>query len=143
MASFEEELEEYTRVTLEARELKKKEKELKARAKNLLPRLLEEFARRGWSTGPRLAGLGLPHLHKDRRARVVREGEDTSEEEWDRACDALEAAGMADVVGRRFNLNTLSAYFREWDRDGKDPPEELAGVLEFEDVYDIRVKGGS
>ena len=140
MATFEEELEEYVRLTIEARGLKERAKEIRGRTDELRPRLLAEWERRNWTTGPRLAGLGLPHLHKDRRAFVGDPERETTGEDWERACRALEAAGMGDIVQERANLNTLSAYFREWDEEGRPPPPELEGAVGFQDFFDIRVR---
>lgn len=46
--------------------------------------------------------------------------------DYDAACDGLEEAGLGDYVQRRFNVHSLSAYFRErYNEDDVIEPEEI------------------
>lgn len=55
------------------------------------------------------------------------------------AHDALIAAGLAEYASKGFNTNSVSALFREWDRDGIEPPAELRGVITTGERFSIGV----
>lgn len=80
-----------------------------------------------------------------RSIRVKNMGDDRAE-----ACAAMRAAGLSDYVAESFNLNSVSAYFREQIADRAehgevvgDPndvlPEPLRGHIELVDDYQLRV----
>jgi len=48
------------------------------------------------------------------------------------ACEALKAAGLGEFVKEGYNAQTVSAYFRELDNEGVDPPKEVADVMDFD-----------
>ena len=50
--------------------------------------------------------------------------------DYDRACDAFADAGMGEFVQRRFNVNTVSAWYREATADGESIPSALEDVLD-------------
>lgn len=69
--------------------------------------------------------------------------------DYERACDALIAAGLGEFVGRRFNTNTLSAWIREYVRDetGNYPddiqtalPQAFNGAIEARKDWSLRVR---
>ena len=71
------------------------------------------------------------------------------EGDYERACDALVEAGLAEFVGRRFNSNTLSAWVREHVRDERgDYPEQLdehlpvafLGSIKAEKKWSVRIR---
>lgn len=55
------------------------------------------------------------------------------------AYDALIAAGLGEYATRGFNSNSVSALYREWERDGAQPPPELAGVIHTGERFSIGV----
>lgn len=55
------------------------------------------------------------------------------------AHDALIKAGLTEYATRGFNTNSVSALYREWERDGTAPPPELEGVIKTGERYSVRV----
>ena len=60
--------------------------------------------------------------------------------DYDRACDALADAGMGEFVQRRFNVNTVSAWYREATADGESIPSALEDVLDVNERVSLRVR---
>ena len=121
--------------------LTKRAKALKRDIDQMQPLMVEQWMRRQWTTGPKIAGIGTPYLFREGWAKVARDGEEPTDAEKARAIAALDAAGMGDLAGRTINHQTLSARFREWERNGEDPPAELEGAFVFEKRSEIRVRG--
>jgi hypothetical protein len=61
--------------------------------------------------------------------------------DYDRACDALVAAGMSDYVQRRFNVNSMSAYVREMDKTEQPLPPEFAETITVVEKVKLRTRG--
>jgi hypothetical protein len=59
--------------------------------------------------------------------------------DYERACSALRAAGLDEFVQPRFNSNSLSAYFRELDREGRPIPAALEGAIDVAERFQLRV----
>lgn len=53
------------------------------------------------------------------------------------AYEALIAAGLDDYAQKGFNATSVSALFREWDKNGEDPPAALAGLFDVGERYQI------
>jgi len=53
-------------------------------------------------------------------------------------CKALRRCRLGDYVEETFNTNSLSAYVRERDRDGRPLPPSLAVVLDVSEVFKLR-----
>lgn len=51
------------------------------------------------------------------------------------ACEALKSAGLGDLVQERFNVQTLSSWVRERDKDGEPLPAAFAGRIEVAEVF--------
>jgi hypothetical protein len=60
--------------------------------------------------------------------------------DYDRACDAFADAGMGEFVQRRFNVNTVSAWYREATADGESIPSTLEDVLDVNERVSLRVR---
>ena len=60
--------------------------------------------------------------------------------DYDRACDAFADAGMGEFVQRRFNVNTVSAWYREATADGESIPSALEDVLDVNERVSLRVR---
>lgn len=102
----------------------------------------------------RMADLGVSRIGHDqsgmtvylrRQVRVKNMGDDRGA-----ACAALKAAGLGSFVAESFNLNTLSAYFREQlDERTKQGeivddvsalvPADLTGVIDLTEAHDLRM----
>jgi len=89
---------------------------------------------------PTITGVGTPYLFRQGWVKVVRQGERATDEEKARAIRALDEAGLGDFADRSINSQGLSARWREWEKNGEDPPAELDGVFEFEKRSEIRVR---
>ena len=59
---------------------------------------------------------------------------------YDRACDALEDAGLGGFVQRRFNSNTISAWYREKIANGENIPSALEDTLDVAEKINLRVR---
>ena len=55
-------------------------------------------------------------------------------------CRALKRCHLGDYVEETFNTNSLSAYVRELERDGRPMPPSLAKVLEVSEVFRLRTR---
>jgi len=78
------------------------------------------------------------YLHAQGWAKVV-DG-DTA-----RAVAALKADGLGDLVAEKFNTNTVSSQFREWDRDEIDVAglyPNVAAAFEVVDKIELRTRKG-
>lgn len=53
------------------------------------------------------------------------------------AHQALIAAGLEGFATTGFNATSVSALFREWDKNGEEPPAALAGVFDVAEKYAI------
>mgnify|MGYP003433410470 FL=1 len=51
------------------------------------------------------------------------------------ACEALRQAHLGDLVQERFNVQTLSSWVRERDKDGEPLPAAFAGRIEVAEVF--------
>ena len=49
---------------------------------------------------------------------------------------------LGDYVEETFNTNSLSAYVRELDREGKPLSTALAAVLDVSEVFKLRTRRG-
>ena len=55
-------------------------------------------------------------------------------------CKALKRCHLGDYVEETFNTNSLSAYIRELDREGRPLPPSLAVVLDVSEVFKLRTR---
>jgi hypothetical protein len=109
---------------------------LKPRMEQLQERILDDLAARGVKS-VHLVGIGKVSTRRDLWAKVKREGEDATDAEKRAAIEALEAAGLGDYVEPKYDSRTISRLFREWEKEGIDPPEELTGSWEAEPSYKL------
>lgn len=150
---------EYTRTTLRKRRLDAYKKKLNERLAELEQQVLDELAERG-ERGFKHDGTGKTvSITQQVWARIAKTGDDTTPEDRERAADALVAAGLGDYVQRGFNVQSLSAYFREqvnaWlDEQAQLPaherqplnidrflPEPLKGAIDLTNNPTLSVRG--
>jgi hypothetical protein len=168
--SYDNPTDELIRTTLEKRALEQAVRRLNGRIADLDQQVVEELIERG-DTGGKHAGTGASyHVGSKLYARLVVErlGVDPSalskpEADVHRATAkvaagaALIEAGLGDFIRPDFNLNTLSAYFREQIKEYRETqlalpehervpkaaseflPEELRGLIELDDTPTITV----
>lgn len=117
-------------LTVRKRELEAQAKELAREIQELEESLLEQFGEAGISS-VRAEG-GTVSLSRQLWATCA-------DGDYSRACAALHAAGLDEFVQPRFNSNTLSAYFRELDRDGRPIPKALEGAIDVAERFSLRV----
>jgi hypothetical protein len=55
-------------------------------------------------------------------------------------CKALKHCRLGDYVEETFNVNSLSAYIRELDREGQAVPDVLASVLDVNEIFKLRTR---
>lgn len=89
--------------------------------------LLEAFANE-----PALGGLKVDGYTIYSRRQLYANAKDKPA-----AYEALIAAGLEEFAQTTFNATSVSALFREWDKNGEQPPAALAGVFEVGEVYRI------
>lgn len=70
---------------------------------------------------------GGPTVYRERQlwAGVPEPEQEGATRDYDAACDALEEAGLGEYVQRRFNVQSLSSYFRELERQEDERRREL------------------
>ena len=107
---------------------------LKQQIADLQPGLKDDFAREGVNS-INLDGVTV-YLHRALWARPA-QGQTTQQ-----LADALKSCGLQDFVHETCNLNTLSAYLRELERNGQPMPEDLVGILNLEEVFTVRATKG-
>jgi hypothetical protein len=117
-------------LTMKKRALEAEAKEVAAEIAEIEESLLEQFGEAGISS-VRAEG-GTVSMSRQLWA-TCREGN------YERACAALRAAGLDEFVQPRFNANSLSAYFRELDREGKPIPAEIDGAIDLAERFSLRV----
>lgn len=88
--------------------------------------VLEALARMEVKNAP-LAGGPTVFQERTLWAGTAMETDDT-DAAYDAACDALEAAGLGEYVQRRFNVQSLSGYFRERERELEAEARERDGL---------------
>ena len=97
-----------------------------------------------------LEGLLLPQFEQSGMERVSIDGRTVYVERklWAKAkdgdkpavCKALKRCRLGDYVEETFNSNSLSAYVRELDREGRHLPPSLVSVLEVSEVFKLRTR---
>jgi len=103
-------------------------KDLKEKLAKLMPKVEEELLQAG------VDSLKLDGASVWMRSQLWAKPKNG---DYERACKALEEAGLSDFVRERFNTNTLSAYVREL-RDNDQPlPESFDGVIEVSEVTKV------
>ncbi len=60
--------------------------------------------------------------------------------DYDALCDALERAGLGDMVVRRVHHHTLTAWVRELRKAEEEIPEEVRPYLKISETYRLRVR---
>lgn len=127
-------LDQYVQLTLLKRRLDAATKRVKTELEPRMDELLDYYSERG-SSGERHAGTGKAvSINRTLRAAVAKGVEKPA------AAAALKAHGFEEFVEEGFNLSTLSAYFRDQERQyiaehGVAPapealiPDELKAVL--------------
>jgi hypothetical protein len=84
------------------------------------------------------------YLHTQLWARPEREDEESdraSDADYERACEALREAGLAELVKPRFNIHSLSAVVRGMDKNGEPIPEQFEGAIKVSRVVKPNVRG--
>lgn len=136
-------LDEFVDLMRQKREIEAALRKVKTKISGVQPGLLDWFAETGLQKIGH-EGTGAT-VYIRRQVRVKNMGEDRAA-----ACAALKTAGLGDYVAESFNLNSLSAYFREQVtelNDKGDPvtdpnvvlPDPLRGVIELVDEHDVRM----
>jgi hypothetical protein len=160
------ETDELVRTTLRKRRLEAETRRCNIRIENLEEAVVEQLLERG-DTGGKHAGTGASYrLDSKVWAKLDVDVDGLPKDQADevkarvkaQAGDALIAAGLGDFVRSDFNLNTVSAYFREqvkaWRAEQQDLPEreraprdiseflpdELRGLLRLDDKPTITVR---
>lgn len=114
-------------------------KTLKRERDEIEPVLREQFTQAGQQSA-NIDGVSV-YLQRSLWAGAVRL-EDGSPD-WATSCEALKAAGFANVVDERFNTQTVSAIVREFPKDEDfNPilPPELVGKITITSGYELRTR---
>ena len=125
--------------------LDKEKKELKAHLKvvqgeldKLEPEVLEVFINEG------VDSIKVDGRTVSPKAQIwvspKREDWETTEEAYERACAALEGAGLGQFTGKRFNSQTVSSYVREILAEGEELSPELKEVLNVTERHTVSVR---
>jgi hypothetical protein len=163
--SYDNPTDELIRTTLEKRALEQAVRRLNGRIADLDQQVVEELIERG-DTGGKHAGTGASYrVGSKLYARLVVDVDGMPRDQADAlragvkgaAGHVLSEVGLGDFVRPDFNLNTLSAYFREQIKEYRETqlalpehervpkaaheflPEELRGLIELDDTPTITV----
>lgn len=129
-----ERLKRFTELEHRRRELKDEADRVNKEIAVLEEGILKDFEEAGMNSC-RVNGLTV-FLHAQTWAKA-RDGD------YARACRALEAEGLGDMVQPRFNTNTLSAWVRERQAGGEELPEGLKDSIEVSEVFSVRTRKGA
>lgn len=124
-------LKRYTELVSRKRELEAELRALQDEINGLEPVLVEQMLEAGVQH-LRLNGQTV-YLQQEIWASPV-------DGDYDRLCDALERAGLGDMVVRRVHNNTLSAWVRELRKVGEEMPEEVKPYIKVSETYRLRVR---
>jgi hypothetical protein len=104
--------------------------------------LKAEAAELEMSLLPQFEQGGLERVSIDGRTVYIERKLWAKAKEGDKAavCKALKRAHLGDYVEETFNTNSLSAYVRELDREGRPLPPSLREVLEVSEVFKLRTR---
>jgi hypothetical protein len=133
---------EVARLKKRKREISAENREIGKRLEVLVPRLLDQYE--AAQTKSVRTNEGLVYLTRKGWARIIRDDPDRKEitdEERQRALDALRRAGLERYLKEDYNTQSLSAYLRELIENGEELPPELKGAISFETEWDLGVKG--
>ena len=103
---------------------------VKKRLADLEPDVLKWFEAQGLSSAKLSDGRTI-YLRRELWAGRA-DGVDNEE-----ACSALIASGLTDLVEPHYNVNTLSAYLRELDKNGDPLPPPMQGKIIVREVFKV------
>jgi hypothetical protein len=113
------------------RQLEAEVDSIKAETAELEQRLLPQFEQSGTE---RIAIDGRTVYVERKLWAKAKDGDKSS------VCKALKRCRLGDYVEETFNTNSLSAYVRELDREGKPLSTALAAVLDVSEVFKLRTR---
>lgn len=125
-------LREFAQLAREKGELKDRLSEVEKALDAMQMPLQEHFLSAGMQNA-RIDGMTL-YVRRQTWARLA-EGIDMPQ-----ACVALKAAGLDEFVREAFNMQTLSSYVRELQRDDKELPKSLADFISVTDDVSIQAR---
>lgn len=126
-------LKRFSELAARRRELESELNAVRAEMAELEAYLLEAFEKAGISNVS-VDGMTC-YLHRQLWARA-------KEGNYERACMALREVGLGRLVEQRFNTNSLSAWVREHEAEGKALPSALADAIEVSEVFSVRTRKG-
>lgn len=100
--------------------------EIKAEMDTLERSILDQMASEGLQSFAVLNHTLFPHVQRWLKAAdgVTRQ----------QACDALKQAGLADFVAENWNMQTVSAWYREQVKEGTPIPEAIGAAFTATEV---------
>ncbi len=104
---------------------------IKAESAELEQRLLPDFEQAGMD---RVSITGRTVYIERKLWAKARDGNKAA------VCDALRRGQLGEYVEETYNTNSLSAYMRELDREGRPLPPVLDAVLEISEVFKLRTR---
>lgn len=126
-----EELKRFVALEERRRQLETEVDSIKAEAAELEGRLLPQFEQSGME---RVAIDGRTVYVERKLWAKAKDGDKPS------VCKALKRCRLGDYVEETYNTNSLSAYVRELDREGRQMPPSLVAVLEVSEVFKLRTR---
>ena len=125
------ELKRFVALEEQRRQLEAEVDTIKAEAAELEGRLLPQFEQSGTE---RIAIDGRTVYVERKLWAKAKDGDKPA------VCKALKRCRLGDYVEETFNTNSLSAYVRELDREGKPLSPALAAVLDVSEVFKLRTR---
>jgi hypothetical protein len=124
-------VQEYAALVARKRELEAELRAIQDRLNEMEPGLVEQLIEAGVQH-VRVGGQTV-YLQQEIWASPV-------DGDYDALCDALERAGLGDMVVRRVHHHTLSAWVRELRKADEEIPEEVRPYLKISETYRLGVR---
>ncbi len=123
-------LQEFVNMDKQKRELDTDLKQIKKRLEELEPVLLDQLAQAGIQN-MKIDGVTV-YILRQLWAQALASNEEI--------CEALRAAGLQDYVKEGYNSQSISAYFRELEKQDEPLPSELAGKIGTTEKFSLRTR---
>jgi len=125
-----ESVKEFTELEKEKKKLEYELEKVKKRIATISPAIMDQFA----DNGIKNLNIHGRTVFIERKIWAKISETKTKEE----AIEAIKDAGFGILVSEGYNSHQLSSLLREFDKDGKEFPEQFKGVIEASEVFKLK-----
>ncbi len=126
---------EFAELEKEKKKLEYELEKVKKRISAISPNIMDQFA-----------DNGIKNLNVDGRTIFIERkiwAKISDEKTKEEAIEAIKDAGYKILVSEGYNSQQLSSLLREFDKNGKDLPEQFKGVIEASEVFKLKSRKAS